>query len=92
MRSGGIPELARTAIKLAVRGRLASIFLALEDIAIEGYIMHVTAVSIAEIKPAKTESTTAERIGRTMDENNKLITSVMTPARSEAKAIIPMYA
>jgi hypothetical protein len=32
MRSGGIPALARTAIKFAVSGRFASIFLALEEI------------------------------------------------------------
>jgi hypothetical protein len=37
MRSGGIPALARTAMKFAVSGRLASIFLALEEISSKGY-------------------------------------------------------
>jgi glutathione synthase/RimK-type ligase-like ATP-grasp enzyme len=90
MRSGGIPALARTAIKFAVKGRFASIFRALEDMASEGYSIHVTAASIEEIKPIKIDSTIAERIGRTIEENNKLNTNVMTPARSEAKAISPM--
>ena len=37
IRSGGIPELAKTDKKLAVNGRLASILRTLEEIVIIGY-------------------------------------------------------
>jgi hypothetical protein len=36
IRSGGMPELASTAMKLAVNGKFASIFLTFEDIVMTG--------------------------------------------------------